>query len=205
MKTGQRNRKFNNAGISLVELIVVLAIMSIVLGIMGVSISLLTGSAARGAYYKLDAMLNGAKTEAMSRYSETLTIAYLQKNEAEGVDSDGYYCKNSVSTFVRDATDNIVEEEIGVEYRKIGAGRVDIKLYLDDDTTGKTLKNANSADIDSFEISYNRRTGALNKVKIAAGGTDTEHTLNKLELKSGFKKYVIVFEEATGKHYRENS
>ena len=60
----------NNKGFSLVELIVIIAIMAIVTGGAVLSISMATGSEARKVFQKIDAELNEVKTESMTRYGE---------------------------------------------------------------------------------------------------------------------------------------
>lgn len=95
----QTRLKENNKGLSLVELIVVIAIMCIAVGSLSLSMSLVTGAEAKKAYQKIDSIIDEARTGSMSRFNETLTIKYMEKDTAysEGgglsgsIESDGYY------------------------------------------------------------------------------------------------------------------
>ena len=71
----------NNSGFSLVELIVIIAIITIVSAGSILSLSMLTGADARKAFEKIEAELNEAKTGSMSRYDEDMTVKYLSKGD----------------------------------------------------------------------------------------------------------------------------
>lgn len=193
MRIGARNNKLHNdSGFSLVELIVVIAIMAVLLGMISISLSVLFGSEAKQAYYKMNAELNDAKTSSMSRFDETLTLLYMTKNEAAGIDTDGYYCKIAVYTIDKDAAD--LKKVIGEEYRRIGSKKVEINAYVDGSPTPIALSTASTLD-----IVYDRSTGALKKANLDG----SEHVLNALEFHSGLRSYKIVFVQTTGKHYLE--
>lgn len=95
----QTRLKDNNKGLSLVELIVVVAIMCIAVGSLSLSMSLVTGAEAKKAFQKIESVIDEARTGSMSRFNETLTIKYMAKDttysEGSGVsgsiESDGYY------------------------------------------------------------------------------------------------------------------
>lgn len=91
--------KQNNNGFSLVELIVVIAIMSIAVGALSLSMSLVTGAEAKKAFSKIESVIDEARTGSMTRFNETLTIKYAPKNTEVGVggvvsgkiEDNGYY------------------------------------------------------------------------------------------------------------------
>lgn len=79
----------DNRGLSLVELIVVIAIMAVMIGGVGLSIQMLSGAEAKQAAMKLDSELNDIKTGAMSRAGEEMTIKYIDAvDEESGVPKD---------------------------------------------------------------------------------------------------------------------
>ena len=113
---GMRNMKhrhINNEGFSLVEIIVVIAIMAIAIGTVALSVSMVTGAESRKAFKKIESLIDEARTGAMSRFGQELQIKYLTKDTTYdgtdvtgSVDSNGFYgimklTTNSKSTYHR--------------------------------------------------------------------------------------------------------
>ena len=78
--------KDNNKGFSYVELILVLAIMSIMIGMIGLSIGLVTRNNVTKAAAKMESAFNTARITSLSKGSEQGAINIMQENGAV------YYC-----------------------------------------------------------------------------------------------------------------
>lgn len=213
-------RSEKDRGFSLIELIVVIAIMVVMLGIIGYSLGMLLGAEARQGARKMDAQLNDIKTGAMSRAAEYMLVGYIDLDDdgdgkvskaeqnswaAVGVDKPGYYAVKSIAT-IDNATD-ILKAVEGVEYNRIGSSKVTIALG-----NGDTLAvDDNSA----FKIEYKRSTGELEKILVGTmsvtsdgksssfsedHSVDITETTDSMTFTSGMRTYTITFTEGTGKH-----
>lgn len=181
--------KRDNRGLSLVELIVVIAIMAIMIGVGILSLSLLFGTQARGCAQRVSSLLNETKTGCLSRFDETMTLAYRTKGTDKAITSDGYYAENYVYTINKDAASIAVG---GSEIRSMGSGKVIITVYLSDGTSFELGKTR------SVTISYNRSTGAFDPVTV--DGTQTDDYIEKITFASGARTYTITMVQETGKH-----
>ena len=190
--------KRDNRGLSLVELIVVIAIMAIMIGVGILSISLLFGTQARGCAQKVSSMLNETKTGCLSRFEETMTIAYRTKNQdgEKAYTADGYYAINRIYTLNSSAVSVAVGGVGSAEIRALGSGKVVIMVYLSD---GSSFELGTDKYV---TISYNRSTGAFDPVIVgnASGETQTDDYIDKITFSSGARTYTITMVQATGKH-----
>lgn len=203
-----RRLRSNDRGFSLVELIVVIAIMAVLLGVMALSLNLLMGTEAKQACSKLDGQLNEVKTSAMSRYDETLKLKYYSKADTDaetgvdnGIDKPGYYAVKDITTLTKPADDNptAIEKPVGAENRRIGSDRVKITV-INDAGVNSVIKSDSQTGVGEVTIKYDRATGALKELDIdgtAAGN------LKSITFESGVRKYTISFEQSTGKHWIE--
>lgn len=191
--------KKNNKGLSLVELIVVIALMAVLIGMSTLSISLLFGTQAKACAQNVSGMLNETKTGCMSRYDETMTLSYRPKTDPdEAITSDGYYTESQIYSIDKNATAfPITKEEDGVkkpvtEIRKMGTSRVVITVYLTDGTSfemGETEK---------ITVSFKRASGAFDKVIV--NGTEKDAYIDKMTFRSGLRTFTITMVPETGKH-----
>ncbi len=185
----------NNKGFSLIELIVIMAIVSVAIGALSLSVSLVTGSEAKKAFQKIEAQLDEVKTGAMSRYDESMKVQYFTKDETNGRDSDGFYVVKEIKTITTGSGSTPVGERIiGSEQRRICDSRVEITL-----TTSSGAVTLNPDGSNNFVISYDRATGLFKSAKV--DGTDVG-VPTRLECKSGLRTYKMDFIEETGKHVR---
>lgn len=208
---------YNDKGMSLIELVVVIAIMAVMIGVVGFSLSFLIGAEARQAARKMDAELNDIKTGAMSRASEYMLVRYIEVtsgNEAAyaklGVDRSGYYAEKHVATI--DNKDTISGSTIkldygGQEYTRLGSKKV--KIMLGDKDSGTQLADDGTV---AFKIEYERSTGKLKDVEIgtiSSSGVNvvdvdftsgSSEVLNDMYFTSGLRTYHIKFDAGTGKH-----
>lgn len=199
------NKTNNNKGFSLVELIVIIAIISIAAGTLALSVSLVVGSEAKKAVQKIEASLDSAKTGAMSRYSETLTIQYLDKDVSDGRDVAGFYAVETIETLKKGSgTTPVDHRTVGKEQRRLCDARVDMVLTYDDggSSASTTIEKDGS---NSFIFEYDRGTGLFKNIGIgdSSGGVTYYGQPISLECTSGLRTYKIKFLPETGKHVRE--
>lgn len=191
-----------NSGLTLVELIVVVAIIAIMAGSGGFGLSLMIGAEARRAASNMDIQLNDIKTGTMTRAGETVVLRYIEESDDSkeaGVDKDGYYLVKTVSTIMN--TKEVKEAYTDPEYCFIGNGRVKIVGIA-----GGEIKTDGT---NGIQFEYNRRTGVLDGVKaVTVAGTDYdatvteggEITLSEMTFTSGYRTYTIKFDSVTGRH-----
>lgn len=189
--------KQDNRGLSLVELIVVIAIMAVLIGVGILSLSLLFGTQARGCAQNVSSMLSETKTGCLSRYDETMTLSYRTKgpDEDTAITSDGYYAENCIYTIGKE-DEKVKSILIGgtgsSEIRRMGNKNVIITVHLSDGTYFE-LGTANSV-----TIRYNRSTGAFDYVMV--NNAPTSNYIEKMTFSSGLKTYTITMFQETGKH-----
>lgn len=209
----------NNKGYSLIELIVVIAIMAVATGTAILSLSLLTDSESKKACTKIEAQLDEVKTGSMSRSDETLTVIYMNKGELNAQGnftnsgenySDGMYVVKRVWTL--DAGTKKTEsgvsgfivtesskKELNSESRLIAGKKVKVTLKYEGGEC--TVDNSNG---NYFTIKYDRATGLLNDVDVYKDGGLTENAGKPLSITcttNGNREYIINFNNQ-GKHTR---
>ncbi len=186
--------KQDNRGLSLVELIVVIAIMAIMVGLGVLSVNLIFGTQARTCAQKVSGMLNETKTGCLSRFDETMTIAYYTKGQdgKSEFTADGYYAVNKVYTINKDAASIQIGTTDSAEIRPLGSKNVEIHVYLSDGSDfilGTTKK---------LTISFKRSTGAFKTAMV--DGADTGAYIEKITFSSGLKTYTMTMVHETGTH-----
>lgn len=185
----------NNKGLSLVELIVVIALMAVLIGIGALSFSLLFGTQAKACAQNVSGILNETKTGCMSRYDETMTLSYRKKLPdtdpayEKAVTSDGYYSENFVSTIGSSAQEVPVGDST---IRRMGSSRVVIHVYLSDGT------DFEMGETESITVSFKRDSGAFDKIIV--NGTEKDAYITKMTFSSGLRTFTITMVPETGKH-----
>lgn len=216
---GGSKMKTNNKGFSLIELVVVVAIMALMVGVMSLSMSLLFGTEAHSAAEKISAQLSEVKTGSMSRYSEDVTVTYVSDPSVyDWADKEGYYVIKQMKTLVMDPTGKSnpsdatlvgspKETALGMEHRYICNDKVSMVFTYND--------GSDDVDVDiladgatGFTIEYDRSTGLFKNIAYnstvqadgsASGTLVTGGYPVTLEVKSGVKTYYIDFIKETGK------
>jgi len=205
--------KNNNKGFSLIELIVVVAIMSLMIGIISLSMSLLFGAEAKSGIQKLSAQLDEVKTGSMSRYTEDLTFIYVaDPTSYDWADKEGYYVVKQLKTMKKDTTTGMPGEVgLGVEHRYICKDNVTVTFNYDDGTGTIATYPVAADGATSFTIRYDRTTGLYDDVTVGAtlmtdGTIDSSvasidgSTPSSITMINGAKTYEIDFIKETGKH-----
>lgn len=195
----------DNRGFSLVELIVIVAIMVVMVGIVSLSMSLLTGSEAKQACEKISAQLNEAKTGSMSRYDEDMNIIYVDNPSLyDWADKEGYYVVKQLYTFTKDSTTGKpAVMSLGAEHRYICNSRVRMNFSYDGGSYTVIPSPGNGVG-----FTFDRATGLYKDVRTGCGldgSGDVVFTTVaaqpvSLEMTSGLRTYKIDFISETGKH-----
>ena len=180
----------NNKGFSLIELIVVVAIMAIMGSFIFFSFGLLTGQDARKCANNLSTVLDKEKNYALTKSAETDCCVEIEST------ADGYRAKYYVPQKAIGAGTNMMEEE------EIGKPSVTIRCYYDDNFEDASVGDYKStlAVSDILTITYDRVSGAVKEIKLN-GSTEN---INKIQIEKG-RTYEIRLFTATGKHTMERT
>lgn len=201
----------DDKGLSLVELIVVIAIMAVMIGAGGFTISMLSGAEAKQAVQKFYAQLNDVKTGTMTKAAEEMIIRYIEVNDAnkesyakKGVDSSGYYADKCVYTIMNNENTDSSRIKTAYadthEYTKLASKKVSInvKTSISDDN------ELDDTGAKGYLFAFNRRTGAFEEVSnvsvsgetLAVGSSLGE--LVEVTFKCGLKTYTLEVNSDAG-------
>ncbi|MCM1088522.1 MAG: type II secretion system GspH family protein [Muribaculaceae bacterium] len=174
-------------GFSLVELVIILAIMAVLGSVMFYSFTLVTGQYARECANNLSASLNKEKNYALTRSATVDCYMELVK------DSDGYHAKYYVPKNAITETEWELAEE-----QSIGKERVGVICTLD---SGSEITLASGQ---SVKFVYNRSSGAMKGIVSSDGATDglpdvITQKCDSITILHG-REYKIQLYPATGKH-----
>ena len=195
----------DNRGLSLLELIVVIAIMAVLIGAAGFGLSLLVGTEARQAVYKMEAQLNDTKTGTLTKAGEDLVVRYIDVSSnaddwaLKGVDKSGYYADKCLYTIIMNAPGSNMKQQYSDkhEYSYIGAKKVDIDVFL---SSGQVKIDSSNA----IRIRFKRDSGEIEDVEVGTVNAADEFTasstgkIDRIEFKAGLRKYVIKWTPLTG-------
>jgi prepilin-type N-terminal cleavage/methylation domain-containing protein len=172
--------KLNNGGFSLIELIVVMAVVVVLAGAFINSMSMLNGRRARACREELLSKLDGVRTTTMGKRTATATV------EKDGT---GYVLK--VSTTVDGSSYETKEY-------KLASSKV--TLYYSTDPAGGDRKEINP----SLTIEFDRASGALKpQAKDPADPTAADTYVRYIYAVQNGKEYGIRLYPETGKIQRE--
>ena len=187
MKIGRKSKdtmEKNDKGFSLIELVVVIAIMAILVGLIVVSLSTVFGTKALECAEKVSAKIDSVKTGSVSLYNETMELKY---------DTDGYYTECGVFTIDKNANSVAASDP---EIRKVGAKNIVVKAYT---TNGAEYNVASNY----ITISFDRSSGAFAPAQVNGAvvmdGT-TPLYFDKITFSAGNRTYTLQMVPETGKH-----
>ena len=202
MKMEKRKNKLNNGGIWRVRIIFVIAIMAVLVGMIGFSLSLLTGWREGECAQKVSAEMDSTKTGCMSRFEEYMELKYIDTPDInKGIDRKGFYTVRTVKTINKQAQSADIINSDPV-YKYVGSSKVKVEITTDSGST-YTIDKDNAGE--SVVITYNRSSGAYKKATFtSASGVSSEDYISQMQFKSGLRTYTIKFVTDTGKHSIEN-
>ena len=186
----KENRR-DNRGLSLVELVVVIAIMAVLGAFFFLGSALLAGQYVKECANDISAALNKEKNYALTR--SAMIDCYMELV----YDSDAYYVRyyqpqNAIVTGT-DSGDWILAEE-----EKVGKGNVDVVCRFD----GRPDVRIGTGQ--SVKFVYDRISGAFKPAVVSDGGTSGIESVSTVYCTditiSGARTYKIQIYSATGKH-----
>lgn len=189
----------NNKGFSLVELIIVVAIMTILLGMVFYSFSLMVGQYARECANNTSAVLDKEKNYALAKSATVDCYVEIIYRE-----NDGYYARYYVPGSAITKTVWVLDEE-----QKLGKQKVSMEFTLENAGAGTTDNVTLDADT-SVKIVFNRSSGAFKGAVVADGSEGDAGSLpdmltlgskqcTKITITQG-RTYEITLYPSTGKH-----
>lgn len=184
----------DNKGFSLVELIIVVAIMAILLGMVFYSFSLMVGQYARECANNTSAVLDKEKNYALAKSATVDCYVEIVKRE-----NDGYYARYYVPKSAITQNEWVLEEE-----QKLGKHKVEMTFTLEN--TGDVTLDADT----SVKIVFNRSSGAFKGAVVDDGSDGDAGSLpdmsapgiekcTKITIIHG-RTYEIQLYPSTGKH-----
>lgn len=178
----------NNKGYSLIELVVVVAIMAVLTSVVAYSYGIVSGKEARQCAGNISTALDKAKNYAMAKSGSSDAYLLIRKDSAEGWVADYYFPDSAVSGGCH-----------WVEKEKLGKKAVEVECEL---TSGTRALDETTG----ICIYFNRITGAFKEAKLVTvqsdgsiNGVIETAECKTIRVKRG-KVYEITCTIATGKN-----
>lgn len=169
MRIGRNNK---NSGFSLVELIIVIAIMAIVVTVAGLSVGTLTGRRVRKCADEIVSTIERARVLTLGKEQNNVECVISYDSTDKEYHAMVYQVINGTPTEVSD--------------RVVGRYPIQVQVYFDDDTHAYSLTELKGAlpyasSTQGLHLVFNRASGAFEAGTCEAGGT-----------KKNFCKRIVV-------------
>lgn len=169
MKIGRNNK---NSGFSLVELIIVIAIMAIVVTVAGLSVGTLTGRRVRKCADEIVSTIERARVLTLGKEQNNVECVISYDSTDKEYHAMVYQVINGTPTEVSD--------------RVVGRDPIQVQVYFDDDTHAYSLTELKGAlpyasSTQGLHLVFNRASGAFEAGTCEAGGA-----------KKNFCKRIVV-------------
>lgn len=169
MRIGRNNK---NSGFSLVELIIVIAIMAIVVTVAGLSVGTLTGRRVRKCADEIVSTIERARVLTLGKEQNNVECVISYDSTDKEYHAMVYQVINGTPTEVSD--------------RVVGRDPIQVQVYFDDDTHAYSLTGLKGAlpyasSTQGLHLVFNRASGAFEAGTCEAGGT-----------KKNFCKRIVV-------------
>ena len=181
----------NNAGFSLVELIVVIAIMAMLIGVIALGYSSIAGTDAKECASDLNTYLAETKTGTLGKdYQELKIYADATTNEKK-VDFVIYHYQEDPAN-----PGNVLPEMMPevIRTETVGKSSVEITCNFSDSNPPIAIDSAGN----SVTLAFNRASGAFEHAKI--DDIQTTYDCVLITIQKGSRVYTIELIPTTGKH-----
>lgn len=196
MMMENKKEKLNNQGASLIEFIVVIAIMAIVIGGVVTGISLFTNTYAKQAARGIEDFISEARTKTMSIAADEWNFEISYDEES----GDFIYTLNKVT--ITKKADGTTERKSEAVEQEMYSGDLQIMFMNGDDSSGKVTLNSKQ---NTLRLVFSQSQGSISDIRL--GGYTLDETIGKepaeviyFSIKRGsFTKKIAVY-TLTGKY-----
>lgn len=171
----RKEKETHNKGYSLVELIVVIAIMAVMVGVMSLGLGMMFTRDANYVAVRIDDMLTEARTASMSREGEFTYVLHIDS------DPKKHY----------------------VEIDKTGETDPYKKVLLDKSVNITVKDNAGNDLSGDIKIAFDKANGSVKSVNGSSPVSGTVYTINVESTKNSSKTKDVTLVATTGRHYTE--
>lgn len=171
MMMENKKTKLNNQGTSLIELLVVVAIMAIVIGGVTIGISLFTNTYAKQAARGIEDFVSSGRTKAMSITADEWNVE-ISYNEESG---DFTYTLNKVTITTK--PDGTVERKSEVVEQEIYGGELKIYFINGDAADTQYAKVGLNAESNTLRLVFSPTQGSISDIRL--GGYSLKSTIGK--------------------------
>lgn len=169
------DRNQDNRGMSLVEIIIVVVIMSTMIGAVGFGISMISGRPAEECAQKLCSALQHARTITMGKNTTSITIS---------MNAEGQIVASEVSVRILDMDEN--PDSVDSEIRESVVGEKDVSVsFLFKDGTSENL----TASTPLF-LEFDRGSGKLKTTQV--NGVDRADCIRITISKANTTRYIVI-------------
>ncbi len=175
-----------NKGITLIELIVVIAILGILTGGIVLAFSIVRSADVQGCTQTLDTSLEKTKNECMTQMEQNFLVLYKSSDSNHA----GYYLGNVTKSDL--ATYSLTPEK-------------DNKICSDAIQISVTLQTGTTIDVSTTPVyfTFDRATGAFEYLYTGNIPTSVSEYPTAITITNGTKTGIINLVQATGKHFIE--
>ncbi len=175
-----------NKGVTLIELIVVVAILGVLIGGIALSLNIVNSTDINSCTQALDSSLEKTKNECMTKAEQQYLVLYKSADP----DYSGYYVGSTTETGLATYTNSPKTD------RRIGGAKLQISVTLDSGTVIDVTSNP-------VFVAFDRATGAFRYIVTGAPPYSTGSYPVCITVSYGAKKSIINCVQATGKHFVE--
>lgn len=168
-----------NRGISLIELIITISIMSIMIGGVVLTFSIVNSANTNKCAEQINTLLEKEKVQHMSNAQDYSLIIYYYSDPNE----KGYYAKVTKNTELASA--------ITTPGIRLGSNRISIYYHVTGDTTDRQVTSTGS-----LVISFHKSSGAFSEFS-------TDKYVESISIKGSKNGSKVILVTTTGKHYVE--
>lgn len=158
--------KNNNKGFSLIELVVVIAILAIAVGLSYNSFSTVFGARSKKAAETVTALMSQSKVNAMSGKKNVMRISFKKgKDPNSGETKEGYFCE----LYYINSKGEVADEPYETQVVGNDSLRISVKDPRDSNVVYTLIEpeeGSTATQVDKIEIEFSLDTGAVKKVGI---------------------------------------